>query len=146
MVYEITKFRFNNNPILTNALFGAVKITKNADIKKYNYSGYGIGFDSQGFFSHSSGGIGRDVIIFAADMSSSTNNENILVLGKGSVQKLLECSLSAKKMYSINFTKTSEKFCLSLHYNGHNTYYLLMVQRILNLTEKILRLIHIIYA
>ena len=40
IVYEITKFRYNINPILTNALFGAVKITKNADMKKYNYSGY----------------------------------------------------------------------------------------------------------
>ena len=25
-------------------------------------------------------------------------------------------------MYSINFTKTSTKFCLSLHYNGSNSY------------------------
>ena len=25
-------------------------------------------------------------------------------------------------MYSINFTKTNEKFCLSLHYNGDNSY------------------------
>ena len=33
VVYEITKFRYNNNPIFTNVLFGAIKITKNADIK-----------------------------------------------------------------------------------------------------------------
>ena len=25
-------------------------------------------------------------------------------------------------MYSINFTSTNEKFCLSLHYNGANSY------------------------
>ena len=25
-------------------------------------------------------------------------------------------------MYSINFTNTNEKFCLSLHYNGANSY------------------------
>ena len=25
-------------------------------------------------------------------------------------------------MYSINFTKTNTKFCLSLHYNGDNSY------------------------
>ena len=25
-------------------------------------------------------------------------------------------------MYSINFTKTNTKFCLSLHYNGSNSY------------------------
>ena len=99
MVFEITKCRFNNNPILTNALFGAAKITKNADIKKYNYSGYGIGFDSQGFYNHPSGGIGRDVIIFEVDMSSliNVNNENILILGKGPVQNLIEVYYLLKK-------------------------------------------------
>ena len=30
--------------------------------------------------------------------------------------------LSAEKMYSINFTKKNTKFCLSLHYNGANSY------------------------
>ena len=29
-----------------------------------------------------------------------------------------------KKMYSINFTVTKKKFCLSLHYNGTNSYLL----------------------
>ena len=33
IVYKITKFHYNNNPILTNALFGVVKITKNANVK-----------------------------------------------------------------------------------------------------------------
>ena len=27
-----------------------------------------------------------------------------------------------KKMYSLNFTNVNTKFCLSLHYNGANTY------------------------
>ena len=36
VVYEITRFKFNNNPILTNALFSAIKITENADIKNIN--------------------------------------------------------------------------------------------------------------
>ena len=35
VVYEITNFQYNNNPILTNALSEAVKLTKNADIEKY---------------------------------------------------------------------------------------------------------------
>ena len=30
---------------LKSCLFGAVTLTKNADIEKYKYSGYGIGFD-----------------------------------------------------------------------------------------------------
>ena len=30
--------------------------------------------------------------------------------------------MTAEKTYSINFTVTKEKFCLSLHYNGENSY------------------------
>ena len=36
--------------MLVNCLFGAVSLTKNADIDKYKYSGYGIGFDRHGRF------------------------------------------------------------------------------------------------
>ena len=35
---------------LKKCLFGAVKLTKNADIDKYKYSRYGIGFDLRGTF------------------------------------------------------------------------------------------------
>ena len=43
IVSEITNFHGTNNyPTLTNALFGAVKLTKNVDIDEYKYSGYGI--------------------------------------------------------------------------------------------------------
>ena len=58
-------------------------------------------------------------------MSSSVHTDNekkdILVLGKGPTQGL-EYTLAAEKMYSINFTVTKKKFCLSLHYNGANNY------------------------
>ena len=58
-------------------------------------------------------------------MSSSSHIDNkkkdILVLGKGPTQGL-EHILTAEKMYSINFTVTKKKFCLSLHYNGANSY------------------------
>ena len=58
-------------------------------------------------------------------MSSSAHTDNkkkdILVLGKGPTQRL-ESTLTAEKMYSINFTVTKKKFCLSLHYNGANSY------------------------
>ena len=40
---------------------------------------------------------------------------------KGPTQGL-ENNLTAEKMYSINFTVTKKKFCLSLHYNGANSY------------------------
>ena len=54
----------------------AVSLTKNADIDKFKYSGYGIGFDRHGFFSHPSRGIGSNVIIFGVHMSSSTKIDN----------------------------------------------------------------------
>ena len=58
-------------------------------------------------------------------MSSSAYIDNkkkdILVLGKGQTQGL-EHTLTTEKMYSINFTVTKKKFCLSFHYNGANSY------------------------
>ena len=47
--------------------------------------------------------------------------KDILVLGKGPTQGL-EHTLTAEKMYPINFTVTKKKFCLSWHYNGANSY------------------------
>ena len=73
-------------PTLENCLFGAVKLTKNPDIDKCKYSGYGIGLDRRGEFSFGKG-FGQNVMIFRADMSSSVhaNNKpkNVIVLGEG---------------------------------------------------------------
>ena len=46
-----------------------------------------------------------------------TKKKDILVLGIGPTQRL-EHTLTAEKMYSINFTVAKKKFCLSLHCNG----------------------------
>ena len=60
IVYEINKsINISDYPTLENCLFGAVRLTKNADIDKYKYSGYGIGFDKKGFYSN--GGVGYNV-------------------------------------------------------------------------------------
>ena len=100
-------------------------MTKNADIDKYGYSGYGIGFDRRSAFLFPGNGIGQNLLIFGVDMSFSEHIDNkkkdILILGKGPTQGL-EHTLTAEKMYSINFTVTKKKFCLSLHYNGANSY------------------------
>ena len=76
-VYELDASSSNDNdPTLKNCLFGAVTLTKNADIEKYKYSGYGIGFDRRGIFSFPGGGFGQNVLIFGADMSSSPHIDN----------------------------------------------------------------------
>ena len=100
-------------------------LTKNTNIDKYGYSGYGIGFDRKSSLSFPGSGFGQNVLIFGVDMSSSTHINNkkkdLLVLGKGPTQGL-EHTLTSEKMYSINFTVTKKKFCLSFHYNGANSY------------------------
>ena len=60
MVYELGASSSHiNDPTLKNCLFGAVTLTKNADIGKYGYSGYGIGFERRGSFSFPGGGYGK---------------------------------------------------------------------------------------
>ena len=58
-------------------------------------------------------------------MSFSAHIENkkkdLLFLGKGPTQGLGH-TLTVEKMYSINFTVTHKKFCLSLHYSGASSY------------------------
>ena len=126
IVYEITKKNgISDYPTLENCLFGSAKLIKNPDIDKYKYSGYGIGFDRKGEFSFGNG-FGQNITIFGADMSSSIHStnktKNILVLDKYFVQGLDNTTVYAEKLYSINFTKTNTKICLSLHYNGSNSY------------------------
>ena len=57
--------------------------------------------------------IGKNVIIFGVDMSSSKKIDNrkkdILIIGIGPTQGL-ENMLSTEKMYSINFTKKIQNF------------------------------------
>ena len=126
IVHELDKLYHKSHPTLVNCLFGAVSITKNADIDKNKYSGYGIGFDRTGIYFLPSGRFGRNVVNFGVDMNSSLHIDNkgkdILILGKGRTQGLGEHSLTAEKMYSVNFTDNEDKNCLSLHYNGANSY------------------------
>ena len=110
IAYEINKKDniITSDPTLENCLFGAVTLTKNINIDRYGYSDYGIGFDRKGSFSFSGGGYGQNVLIFGVGMSFSAHIDNkkkdILALGLGPTQGL-EHTLTAEKMYSINFTE-----------------------------------------
>ena len=104
-------------------MFGTVKLTKNADIDKYQYSGYGIGFDRKSSFSFPRGEFGQNIIIFGADMNFSVHINNkkkdILILGKSSTQGL-EHTLTAKKMYSIKRCEKKEiLFNLALQWSKY---------------------------
>ena len=54
VVYKLDPISSTRNTDYTiqNALFGAMKITKNTDSFKNNYKGYGLCFDEGGEFGH----------------------------------------------------------------------------------------------
>ena len=129
IVYQL-KNRKIDNPDFTvqRGLFGAVKITKNANTSHYKYNGYGICFDGESEFTIGNIVKGKNVIIFGVDTSNSSlstnKTQNIYVLGKDFVQGINNTTIYAEKIYKTNFTEQSKKFVLSLHYNGDNSYLL----------------------
>ena len=117
----------NTDYTVQNALFGGVKITKNAtDTSKHKYEGYGRCFDEGGMFSMGNINNGRNFLIFGVHENSviHSNNKanNIFVMGDGFVQDINDTTLYAEKIYSQNFTAVNKKFVLSLHYNGDDCY------------------------
>ena len=110
-----------------------MKITKNTDSSKNNYTGFSICFDEGGQFGHTvkKGNFVRttnakNVIIFGVDMSSSvraTNRaNNIYFMGKDFIQGINDTTMYPEKLFHNNFTEFGVKFVLSLHYNGDNSY------------------------
>ena len=141
-VYELHPIVPSRDTTFTfqDAVFGAVEITKNADTSKYAYKGHGICFDERGNFSKGNINNGRNVLIFGVHESSlvHANNKanNIYVMGDLFVQGISNTTLYADEVYSQNFTQPNKKFVLSLHYNGDDSYYLLMVNKNQNLNLK----------
>ena len=80
---------------------------KNADRDKNVYCDYDIVFNSRSEFSVPDGSVGKNVIIFGIDISSSVhidnNGKDILILGKGPTQELGYIMLTAEAQYSIIF-------------------------------------------
>ena len=142
IVYELNSWPRNLNTDLTfgGCLFGSIKLTKNTDPDKYSHSSYGIGFDTQIEYSLPEGSVGKNVIIFRADMSSSVHVDNkgkdILILGKGITQELMH-KWAAEVLYSINFTRPGIKFYLSLYYNGSSSFLFLDATKIYQFKVKV---------
>ena len=96
------------------------------DTDKYIYFGYGLGSDHTGQFTHSQGGMARNITIFGVNLSNSVHatnkTQNILILGHAPTQKVNNTTIYAEKMYSPNFSEENKIFCLSLHYKDDNSY------------------------
>ena len=132
-IYCVYELRQVNIPLsieftISNALFDAMEVTKNANTSKYKYKGYGICFDKNGSFSEGSINNGMNLLIFGVHESSllHSNNKanNIYVMGKGFVQGINGTTLYAEKVYSQTLTQLSKKFVLSFHYNNDNSFFI----------------------
>ena len=64
------------------------------------------------------------------------NKKNILTLGEGPIQGLFDATLTAEAKYSINFTQSNRKSCSTLHHMEATVFYLLMLQKYINLRQK----------
>ena len=107
-----------------HCLFGATNIAKSIDRDKWVYRGYGIAFDEKGQLDF--GNDSARNIIFGVDNSSSCHTDNskneFLVLGEGDTFGINGSFGVPENKFRVNFSKAIIKFCLSLHYNGNNSY------------------------
>ena len=107
-------------------MFGAVKLTINADPGKYKYSAYGIGFDSCSEFLLADGSMGNYFITFGVNMNLSACIDNkgkdFLILDEGRTQGLEDTALTAEAKYSIKFSRSQRRLCVNLHYYGSNSF------------------------
>ena len=117
----------------------SVKLTKNVDPDKYKYREYGTGFDFRSEFSFRDRTMGRNVIIFVADMSSSVHvankNKNILILDQGPPQGL-DTTLTVEAKCPINFTQPNERFVLIYTAMEATVSYLLMLPKLYQFKTK----------
>ena len=78
--------------------------------------------------------MGKNAIIFGADTRSSVHidneNKDILILGERPTQGLDDSTLIAEAKCPINFTQSNRKFCLSLRYNGSNSFFFVNATKI----------------
>ena len=113
------------------------------DTDKYIYSGYGLGFESTGQFSHPQGGMARNIIIFGVDLSNSvhaTKKKNILILGHGLTQKVNNTQFMQKKYIYLILVQKIKYFTQVYIIMVMTVIYLSMVKKSLNLKPKNLKL------
>ena len=67
---------------------------------------------------------------------SNNKTKDVLVLGRGLIQKINDTTIYAEKMYSPNFTIANKTFCYSLHYNGDNSYLFVNGKKVIKFKAK----------
>ena len=112
---------------IANCLFGAVPLTKNADLDKYSYSRYGIGFDVRSAFSLSDGMV-EVLVKMLFFLTWTIVHQHTLITKK--------YTLILETKYSINFTELGKTFCLRLHYNRSDSFSFVNEVKIYHFKEK----------
>ena len=112
----------NTDFTVKNYLFGSVNLTDNADLDKYKYSGYIMGFDSRSEVSFTDG---CNVILFGISLSSSVHinnkNEDILILNEAETQEFDDTTLTIEANHPISYRQPRKRFVLNLHSHGSNS-------------------------
>ena len=84
------------------------------DTDKYIYSGYGLGFDRTGQFTHRQGGMARNIIIIGVHLLNSVHatikTQNILILGHGLTQKVNNTTAYSKKCIHLILVQKTKYF------------------------------------
>ena len=89
--------------------------------EKWVFSCYGIAFDGKGMRSCGSN-YTKNVIDSSSSSHADNCKNNILALGEGDLLGINGSFGATEKKFSIDFSKAKTKCCLSLHYNGDNSY------------------------
>ena len=136
IVYALSSNLCNFVPTLENYLFGAVNLSRNADIDKYKYSGYDIGFDLGEIFLFPNGKLTRNLIISAAVISSSVHivnkKKDNFVLSEGLRQVLEDTALTVEKSIQLILLLVEANFFYACIIMEQIVIYLLMVDKLLN--------------
>ena len=130
IVYKLTPRIITEDGIVqVNGLFGNLKISNTKNTLHYRYyDGIGVFFNSRGGYGATGVNERRNLILYGADMKHSSHATNkkhpIYILGKSFTQGLqYGATIYAEHDYvKVNGSQVNEKFILSVHYNGDNSY------------------------
>ena len=102
------------------------RVTNNADLDTYKYSGYSTEFDSQSELLFTDGFMGKDIIILGADMSLSVHIDYKDIRYMNSWwrtnTRIRWYHINTRAKYPINFTQSRKKCVLSQDNNDRNSF------------------------
>ena len=119
-------------------MFDTVKLLRNAIKSKFTFNDWAIAFNGEDSWSFGND-FARNIVNFGVDDSPLSHTDdrenNYLVLGEGLTDGINDGTSSAEKklVFSIEFSKANTNFCLSLHYNGDESYLHVNKQRFTSL-------------